>query len=49
MSKDFADAITKMRLAGNIPSEDPEVVMAIVLSILYKNPADKLVNGEKDE
>lgn len=35
--KEFADAITKMRLAGNIKSENPEVVMSVVLSILYKD------------
>lgn len=32
----FAEAITKMRLTGNIQSEDPEVVMSVVLSMLYK-------------
>lgn len=32
----FAEAITKMRLAGNIQSDDPQIVMSIVLSILYK-------------
>ena len=36
MENKFAEAITKMRLAGNIKSEDPKVVMAIVLSVLYK-------------
>jgi len=36
MEDEFVEAITKMRLAGNIQSEDPKVVMAIVLSILYK-------------
>lgn len=34
--KKFEDAITMMRLAGNIQSEKPEVVMAIALSALYK-------------
>ena len=37
MENKFDEAIMKMRLAGNIQSEDPEVVMAVVLSILYKD------------
>jgi hypothetical protein len=39
----FAEAITKMRLAGNIQSDDPQIVMSIVLSILYK--ASKKLEG----
>lgn len=41
MENEFVEAITMMRLAGDIQSEDPKVVMAIVLSILYKDSKER--------